>query len=436
MNEIKENLNDTKYLLDDSEYKNINLEEYSVYKNNDFNNTQLLLEDKSEILEDNNNYNEGGLNQENPSNNNINNNIDSKNNIDNSIKDIMINNNINIEKEKAKDEQEIIKQQNILLNNQSSHLEELFSLSYTDLSHNNNNNNNNNNPTLKIPPMNIIAKEKTINENNINIINNKNNQNINDENNNIKKIYFGTLFPTQQIIKNISYKNDNNKKIICFKIGQNKKDNYSEFFKLLIDKNKTYFNIKSNEEIHIKVLLEIPFIKNKKQINCELYIIDINNNLIDSFYLYVNVEIPKLCCLRYKNILKECHIPLILIKVGFKENQKFRMPFKNLAIKDLKIDFNLLSSPKNEDIINEYISYEIIFDVEKNFLIQSFDVNYLEMLINIKNKKKLDIKDNSNYLKIKKIIQAKIFGTKISYYFCLELIINENNENEKILENI
>ena len=436
MNEIKENLNDTKYLLDDSEYKNINLEEYSVYKNNDFNNTQLLLEDKSEILEDNNNYNEGGLNQENPSNNNINNNIDSKNNIDNSIKDIMINNNINIEKEKAKDEQEIIKQQNILLNNQSSHLEELFSLSYTDLSHNNNNNNNNNNPTLKIPPMNIIAKEKTINENNINIINNKNNQNINDENNNIKKIYFGTLFPTQQIIKNISYKNDNNKKIICFKIGQNKKDNYSEFFKLLIDKNKTYFNIKSNEEIHIKVLLEIPFIKNKKQINCELYIIDINNNLIDSFYLYVNVEIPKLCCLRYKNILKECHIPLILIKVGFKENQKFRIPFKNLAIKDLKIDFNLLSSPKNEDIINEYISYEIIFDVEKNFLIPSFDVNYLEMLINIKNKKKLDIKDNSNYLKIKKIIQAKIFGTKISYYFCLELIINENNENEKILENI
>ncbi len=424
MNEIKENLNDTKYLLDDSEYKNINLEEYSVYKNNDFNNTQLLLED-------NNNYNEGGLNQENPSNNNINNNIDSKNNIDNSIKDIMINNNINIEKEKAKDEQEIIKQQNILLNNQSSHLEELFSLSYTDLSHN-----NNNNPTLKIPPMNIIAKEKTINENNINIINNKNNQNINDENNNIKKIYFGTLFPTQQIIKNISYKNDNNKKIICFKIGQNKKDNYSEFFKLLIDKNKTYFNIKSNEEIHIKVLLEIPFIKNKKQINCELYIIDINNNLIDSFYLYANVEIPKLCCLRYKNILKESHIPLILIKVGFKENQKFRIPFKNLAIKDLKIDFNLLSSPKNEDKINEYISYEIIFDVEKNFLIPSFDVNYLEMLINIKNKKKLDIKDNSNYLKIKKIIQAKIFGTKISYYFCLELIINENNENEKILENI
>ena len=42
-----------------------------------------------------------------------------------------IENNEEIEKLKKMDEQEKIKQQNILLNNQSSHLEELFSLSYT-----------------------------------------------------------------------------------------------------------------------------------------------------------------------------------------------------------------------------------------------------------------------------------------------------------------
>ena len=176
--------------------------------------------------------------------------------------------------------------------------------------------------------------------------------------------------------------------------------------------------------------------KNKKQINCELNIIDINNNLIDSFYLCANVEIPKLCCLRYKNILKESHIPLIAIKAGFKENQKFRIPFKNLAIKDLKADFCLLSSIKNEDNINELIYYEIIFDGQ-NVIIPSHDVNYLEMIINVKSKKVLDIKDKSNYIKIKKIINAKIFGTKINYYFCLELIVvNENNENENVIENI
>ena len=413
MNDIKGNLDDTKYLLDDSQYKNINLEEYSIYKNNNLDNTQLLLEDKLESTLDDNNIvcSESALNQENPPNNNINinNNFNSKNNPDNSIKDIMINHNINLEKEKAKDEQEIIKQQNILLNNQSSHLEELFSLSYTELSHNNNYNNN---PRIIIPNVNIITRQK---KQNVNIINIKNNDN------NTKKIFFGTLFPTEQIVKNISYKNDNNKKIICFKISP-KKDDDSECFKILIDKNKTYFNIKSNEEINIKISLEIPFMKNKKQINCELNIIDINNNLIDSFSLYANIEIPKLCCLRYKNILKESNIPFILINNGFKENQKYRIPFKNLSIKDLIVDFSLLSSPKNEDKINEYIYYEIVFD-KQNFVIPSNDVNYLEMLINVKSKKELDIKDNINYIKIKKIIQAKILGTKINYYFCLELIV-------------
>ena len=428
MNDIKGNLDDTKFLLDDSQYKNINPEEYSIYKNNNLDNTQLLLEDKLEETLDENNivYRESALNQENRPNNNmnINNYFNSKNNPDNSIKDIMINHNINLEKEKAKDEQEIIKQQNILLNNQSSHLEELFSLSYTELSHNNNYNNNR---KIKIPNVNIITRQK---KENVNIINIKNN-----DDNNTKKIFFGTLFPTEQIVKNISYKNDNNKKIICFKISRKKDDDYSECFKILINKNKTYFNIKSNEEINIKISLEIPFMKNKKQINCELNIIDINNNLIDSFSLYANIEIPKLCCLRYKNILKESNIPLILIKNGFKENQKYRIPFKNLSIKDLLVDFSLLSSPKNEDKINEYIYYEIVFDIQ-NFVIPSHDVNYLEMLINVKSKKELDAKDNINYIKIKKIIQAKILGTKINYYFCLELIvINENNE-KNILKNI
>ena len=425
MNDIKRNLDDTKYLLDDSQYKSLNIEEYSIYKNNNLDNTQLLLEEKLEATLDDKNiaYSVSALNQENPLNNNMNNNnnFNSKNNFDNSIKDIMINHNINLEKEKVKDEQEIIKQQNILLNNQSSHLEELFSLSYTELSHNNNYNNN---QRIKIPNINIITKKK---KENVNIINIKNNGD-----NNAKKIFFGILFPTEQIVKNISYKNDNKKKIICFKISSKKDNDYSECFKILIDKKKTYFNIKANEEINLKITLEIPFMKSKKQINCELNIIDINNNLIDSFSLYANIEIPKLCCLRYKNILKGSNIPLILIKGSFKEDQKYRIPFKNLSIKDLMVDFSLLPSPKSEDKINEYIYYEIVFDIQ-NFVIRSHDVNYLEILINIKSKKELDVKDNNNYIKIKKIIQAKILGTKINYYFCLELIvINENIEKNKI----
>ena len=437
MSELKDNLNDTKFLLEDSEMKSVNMEDNSILKNNYLNNTQLLLEDKTSILYEmpiDNNLNNNN-NENKPLNNNNNhnhseydndNNNDIKQNIDISIKEIMENNNNNREQtEKEKDEQEIIKQQNILLNNQSSHLEELFSLSYTELSHNH--------PVSKFPNTNkIISNNKNMNVNNNNYLYKKNNNN-NQDKEKIKKIYFGVLFPTEQITKNISYQNDDKKKIICFKINNNKDNNYSEYFKILIDKNKNYFNLKSNEEVNIKILLEIPFLKNKKQINCELYILDINNNLIDSFFLYANVEIPKLCCLSYKNILKDCNIPLIKISTNLDDTQKFSVPFKNLSIKDLNINFFLLSSSNKEDDISKYIDYEIIFESEKNVNVPSCGVNYLEILLYIKKKKELLNNKNNNCIKIKKIIQANIVDTKINYYFCFELIlINENiNKDDK-----
>ena len=430
MDEInKDKLNDTKFLLEDSECKSINSEEYPNLKNTNLNNTQLLLEDKSSLLYDipyNNNINnkEDNLNNDIPENN-INN--ESKHNINNSIKEIMNSHNINIEKEKAKDEQEIIKQQNILLNNQSSHLEELFSLSYTDLSHNI--------PSLKLPQS---HKNKNIINNNINNtinnnINNSLNKDIVKNKEEIKQIYFGLLFPTEQKIKTINYKNNDIKKIISFKIRNNKN---SENFKLLIDNNKNYFNVKSNEEINIKVLLEIPFMKNKNQINCELDIIDINSNLIETFLLYANVDIPKLCCLTYKNMLKECNIPLISINVNCEENQRFKIPLKNLSLKDISIDFCLLSS-KDENI-KKYIDYEIFFDKHNNFIIPSCDINYLELIVNIKKNNEFDFNNCNNNIKIKKILRANIVETKINYYFCVEFILiteSLNNCNNYIDNN-
>jgi hypothetical protein len=144
-----------------------------------------------------------------------------------------------------------------------------------------------------------------------------------------------------------------------------------------------------------------------------------------------------LCCLRYNNILKECKIPLIQIKSKFDktQTQTFRIPFKNLSFKDLKINFFLLSSPNKEDKITKYIDYEISFKDEKNIIFPSCEVNYLELIINIKKKKELDENDNI-LIKIKKILQANIADTKINYYFCFELILvndninyNDNNKN-------
>ena len=414
MTELKENLDDTKYLLEETEYKNTNNSEEFNLKNNLLNNTQLLLEDKSSILYDisNDNINNININQAKKENIFNLNQKEKELERENSIKDILIKNNnqLNIieEKEKIKDEQEIIRQQNILLNNQSSHLDDLLSLSY----HNNN------------------------------IIQNKNKNKIVDYNNdlNYNQIYFGVIFPTEKIIKNICYKNDDTKKIICFNIVKSKNDNSNDeqYFKILIDKNKNYFNLKSKEEINIKILLEAPFIKHKKQLKCDIQIIDINNCLIDTFHLYANVEVPKLCCIKYKNKninLKENNIPLIQIKLNLNDSNinnlhKFRIPLKNLSMKDLNINFNFISNPK-EDNINNIIDYELFFENDKNIAFPSFDINYIEILLNLKVKSIVN-KDNNN-IKIKKIIEANLNETKINYYFCLEILIGYFNNDLNII---
>ena len=74
MTELKDNLNDTKFLLEETDYKNTNNNsEESNLKNALLNNTQLLLEDKSSIIYDISNDNIN-INQEKKENNyNINN---------------------------------------------------------------------------------------------------------------------------------------------------------------------------------------------------------------------------------------------------------------------------------------------------------------------------------------------------------------------------
>ena len=412
MTELKDNLNDTKFLLEETDYKNTNNNsEESNLKNALLNNTQLLLEDKSSIIYDISNDNIN-INQEKKENNYNINKKEEKFEQENSIKDILIKNNnklnINEEKEKMKDEQEIIRQQNILLNNQSSHLDELLSLSY----HHNN------------------------------IIQNKNNINKYIKNNiNNNQIYFGVLFPTEKIIKNICYKNNDKKKIICFNITKSKNDNSNDeqYFKILIDNNKNYFNLKSNEEKSIKILLEVPFIKHKKQLKCDIQIIDINNCLLDTLNLVANVEIPKLCCMKYlinkSNNLNQYKIPFIQIKLNLNENDinkihKFKKKKKNLSIKDLNINFNFISNPKENDI-NKFIDYEIFFENDKNIVFPSLDINYIELLLNINFK--TDINKDNNNIKIKKIIEANINETKINYYFCLEILIGYFNNDLNVI---
>ena len=60
---------------------------------------------------------------------------------------------------------------------------------------------------------------------------------------------------------------------------------------------------------------------------------------------------------------------------------------------------------------------------DKNVVFPSLDVNYIEILLNIKIKNDIN-KENNNDIKIKKIIGANIVDTRINHYFCLEILIH------------
>ena len=86
----------------------------------------------------------------------------------------------------------------------------------TDRKANNLSNNSILSPLKEIQNNNIDLFKKTgqkeIKEN---IINNDSYNDIN--NNNIEQVYFGVIFPTEQKVKNIYYKNNDTKKIIALK---------------------------------------------------------------------------------------------------------------------------------------------------------------------------------------------------------------------------
>ena len=60
--------------------------------------------------------------------------------------------------------------------------------------------------------------------------------------------------------------------------------------------------------------------------------------------------------------------------------KKFRIPMKNLSLKDLNLNCYLISNPKEDDIYKEIFNYEIFFEREKMVLFPSLDSNFFELL--------------------------------------------------------
>ena len=382
MDKMKENLNDTNFLLGDD------LKDEYITNKTLCDNTQLLLEEKSII-------NENNLEKIKT--------IPNINNNDN-IKEIIFNN--DNAKENCKDMQEIIKQQNILLNDKTPRFDEFLSLSYTE----NSNLNRNIPQTLNIENACNTKRYETLPNNSIfpSLVENLENTY------NTKRINFGVVFPTEKIIKTFNYKNNQKSKIICFKIINNN----NNYFKVLV--KKEYFNLKPFENVDIQIELNVPFMRDKMKIENILKIIDINNNILGEMILTANVEIPKLLCLRYENFLKDNSIPLVVLNINKNQNQKISVPFKNISNKDIEIKFNLLSL-NNENNLNKISDCDINFESDGNLFITSHSVNNLNLMVDVQN-----YKTDKNTNKIKKVIKGNIINTKLNYFFCFCVIVNNN----------
>ena len=419
------NLNDTKFLLNDS-ISEFNIS--SIKKKLD--NTQLLLNDKTSIL------------IESPVKSEL-----------NETNQIIYQNN---HRRNSSDEEEIIRQQNILLNDKSSRLDNLdiFSLSYTDNNfskpNNNsnlNNNDNNNNYSILNNSNNKINQYKNdfLNENNYkeeksfdnnNIINNKsiNNSPAFRETKTISFLFpefinFNKIFPTETIskeykiplqLKNIQLKlliELEESELVSYYINEDEK---------ILETNLTFPHftaIYHEKESKIEIKVFCPLIKESGIIYSILQIYK-DEILIKESFLKAKIEIPKLCCLRLNKNLFIKKSPLITINLNINyELQEFEIPFKNYSSKDMELLYKIIDNHNSELIIKNGKIYQILFDIEpEKFILKKYSTNKLYFKINIVTKT-TNLKDNLNTeYEIRKILKFKIKNTSIEYIFYLKIL--------------
>lgn len=261
---------------------------------------------------------------------------------------------------------------------------------------------------------------------------------------------FGSVYPTaistlQYKLKNIS----NQSTTIAFRISDkaNVKEHFEAYDDICNNSNLKYncfrianekqkVTLQQNEEIVIEIELNAPYTKSKENIFSlvEIY----NNNFIDkSIPLFAQIEIPKLCCLKsIQNATSQtnCRIPVIPVRLELKsKGQRYRLPFKNMAIKDLEIEIGIDSKKNKTDSFwynYEYYKCQFVF-FPNHLIVPAQGVSNLEMIAKIskgiidENSQASSCPNQLNQRSIRKIITAKVKGTKVAYSFFLEAFLFE-----------
>lgn len=260
-----------------------------------------------------------------------------------------------------------------------------------------------------------------------------------------KLINFGMLFPTEEKVEKIKVKNSSaNIAQIEFKISD--RGNLKEFFpnyveicdnsnieyNCLVLMNKAQkINLVQGEEVEVILKIKTPFVKKRQNL---FFLLEVyNNNFLDkSIPIVSTIEIPKFCCLKNVAGSKNNSTPLIPIKIELKsKGQKYRIPFRNYSLKDIKLNFvinNAKSKGKDYYISSDNKIYKFMFIFFPNELIVTPQTTvYVDMIIKVSLEKENNenlIKNKNN--KIRKVINANISDTEISYFLLVDGYIEEN----------
>jgi hypothetical protein len=204
---------------------------------------------------------------------------------------------------------------------------------------------------------------------------------------------------------NAIYTNIQNSQIkyACFTINDNK------------DTTLT-LTLKPEEVTNIEVILTTPFAKSKVDLFTNLDIFA-DNSLTINIPLQGYLEIPKLLCL--KELHSDCaKLPLIAIQAEIKaKGQRFKIPFKNLSLVDLELDF-ILEKKFNDNIFKHNSStYQCQFICfPNNLTIPAQATSTLDLIAKItKIEQEQQVAD-----RIRKVLIAKARNANVFFTFFIE----------------
>ena len=384
-NNEKGNINDTKYLLEDESYCNNNMNNNLSLINRKFNNTQLLLDEKTSILIEDSQKNQF---EESKSNEHFN---------------------------------QLLKQENSLLQNDFSNnvnisksIDDILSFSKT-------NTNNNNTTTNKIVPE--IQFDLSF-------------------------VNFGIVFPTEKKVVKLKIKNiSKTASVIEFKISEkeNLKEYFSEYndicdnsnlkfpdiFKILNSQCKVTLN--KQEEIEVEIQILSPLLKTSQKIFglLEVY----NNNFIDkAIPLFCNLEVPKISCLKSLQSDFKSKIPLIPIKVELRsKGQKYKLPFKNFSMKEITVELSINKKYNNDFYYSDNAQvYKVnVMFFPNTLTIAPQSVSFAEMIIKVCKESNKENNNSANTAskkctgKIRKWVTMKIQKSNICYSMFIDGVVKE-----------